>query len=193
MNSLSNLILLDFPESFESERLVIRAPRYGEGAAMNEAIRESLDRLKPWMPWAAEMPSVEDSEANLREARLRFLRREDLRLQLHRKDTGEFAGGSGLHRINWEARKFEIGYWVRTSCLRQGYVREAVNAITEFAIRELEANRIEIRCDGRNAASAGVAKSCGFTLEGILRSETRDTSGQLCDTMVFAKVRGSEF
>ncbi|WP_058303279.1 GNAT family N-acetyltransferase [Gorillibacterium timonense] len=193
MGSPSELILLEFPESFESERLLIRAPLYGDGKAVNEAIHESVEELKPWMPWALSLPSVDNTETNLREARLRFLERKDLRLQLIRKDTGQFIGGSGLHRINWEARKFEIGYWVRTSCAKQGYISEAVNAITEFAIRELEANRIEIRCDSLNAASAGVARRCGFTLDGILRKETLDTSGELRDTMVFAKVRGTEF
>ena len=193
MSSLSNPLLLDFPESFESERLRIGAPRYGEGAAMNAAIRESLNELKPWMPWAAEAPTVEASELNVREARLKFLRREDLRLQLFRKDNGEFVGGSGLHRIHWEARKFEIGYWVRTSLARQGYISEAVRAIEQFAVRELGANRLEIYCDARNTASAAVARSCGFTMEGVMRSEALDTSGQLCDTLIFAKVRGIEY
>lgn len=70
---------------------------------------------------------------------------------------------------------------------------EAVQAITDFAVRELAANRIEIRCDARNKRSAQVAQRAGFTLEGILRSEKRDTDGSLRDTMIFAKVRGAEF
>lgn len=33
-------ILLDLPESFETERLIIRAPKVGDGQALNEAIEE---------------------------------------------------------------------------------------------------------------------------------------------------------
>lgn len=68
-----------------------------------------------------------------------------------------------------------------------------MNGIARFAIQELAANRIEIRCSGRNARSAAVAERAGFTLDGILRLSTRDMDGELHDSMVYAKVRGAEF
>lgn len=186
-------ILLDFPESFESERLLIRAALWGDGAALNEAVVESLEQLRPWMPWARTAPTLEESEMTARQARLKFLERKDLMLFMFRKDNGQFIGGSGLHRINWEARSFEIGYWLRTSMTGQGYMREAVDAIADFAIHALEANRIEIRCDTRNTKSAAVAHNCGFILEGILRKNQMSDEGDLRDTMVFAKVRGVDY
>ncbi|MNJ76438.1 putative ribosomal N-acetyltransferase YdaF [compost metagenome] len=95
--------------------------------------------------------------------------------------------------MDWQARKFEIGYWIRTSSTRQGYVTEAVHAITKFAIEQLDANRIEIRCDLRNQQSANVAKRCGFIQEGILRSNTCDVEGAISSTMIFSNVRDAEF
>ena len=53
-------------EQIETERLILRPPRFGEGAEINAAIRESLAELAPWMPWAREAPTVEQTEANLR-------------------------------------------------------------------------------------------------------------------------------
>ncbi|WP_336774102.1 GNAT family N-acetyltransferase [Paenibacillus sp. MMO-58] len=189
----TNPILLTIPESFESARLLIRAPLFGDGAAVNEAVTESIEELRPWMPWANQIPTIEESEISIRKSRLEFLERTDLRLLLIHKETGQLVGSSGLHRMDWQARNFETGYWVRTSCAGQGYISEAVEAITEFAIHQLEANRIEIRCDSRNTKSARVAERSGFTLEGILRSEKRANDGSLRDTMVFSKVRGVEF
>lgn len=186
-------ILLSVPESFESDRLFIRAPLFGDGVLLNEAIAESIKELRPWMPWAQEVPSVQASEINVRRAKLDFLEHKDLRLHFINKDSGQFIGSGGLHRIDWKARKFEIGYWLRTSCTKQGYMTEAVAAITKFAIEHLEANRIEIRCDSRNQRSAQVAERSGFTLEGIIRNEVCDVDGALCSTMVFSKVRGIEF
>jgi RimJ/RimL family protein N-acetyltransferase len=186
-------ILLDFPESFESERLLIRAALWHDGAAINEAVRESIEELRPWMPWAHTIPTLEESEKNIRYSRTEFLERKDLRLLLLNKQTGQLVGSSGLHQIDWQARKFEIGYWVRTSCQQQGYITEAVHAITKFAIQVLQANRIQIRCDARNIRSAQVAERCGFTLEGILRNETCDVDGALSNTMIFSKVRGVEY
>ncbi len=186
-------IMLSFPESFESERLLIRAPQWGDGAAVNEAITESIEQLKPWMPWAQTLPTPEQTELNIRKSRLQFLERSDLRLLLVSKDDGKLVGSSGLHDINWQTRKFTIGYWVRASCSQQGYIREAVQAITAFAIRELQASRLEIHCDSRNLRSARVAETAGYTLEGILRSHTLDVYGALCSTNLYAKVRGVEF
>lgn len=186
-------ILFSFPDSFESDRLLIRSALWGDGAAVNEAVQESLDELRPWMPWARLLPTPEQSEASIRRARLEFLERKDLRLLLFKKDSGELVGSSGLHRIDWQTRKFEIGYWVRTSCSRQGYITEAVHAITNYAVQELQANRIEIRCDSRNSQSARIAERSGFTLEGILRGDKCDVNGKLRDTMIFAKVRGVEY
>jgi RimJ/RimL family protein N-acetyltransferase len=107
--------------------------------------------------------------------------------------SGDFVASSGLHRIDWAARKFEIGYWLRTSWTRKGIITEAVHGITDFAIRHLEANRLEIRCDFRNTRSAKVAERAGFTLEGVLRNVAYDEEGTLVHQMVFAKVRGVEF
>jgi len=186
-------ILIEIPESFESERLWIRAPLWGDGATINEAIRESIQELRPWMPWAQTVPTIEQSEAEIRRSRIQFLERTDLRLLLIHKQTGRLVGCSGLHRIDWQARTFETGYWVRTSFEKQGYVTEAVRAITNFAIRELQANRIEIRCDSRNSRSAKVAERAGFTFEGILRNDKRGADGALRNTMVFSQVRGVEY
>lgn len=186
-------ILFSIPESFETERLIVRAPEWGDGALLQEAVKESLEQLRPWMPWAKQVPTVEEAEVNVRQARLKYLERTDLRLHLIDKRNGRFVGSSGLHRIDWRARKFEIGYWLRTSCTGQGYMTEAVAAIADFAAGQLQANRIEIRCDSRNIRSARVAERLQFTPEAVLRKETCDPDGILRDTRVFAKVRGVEF
>ena len=121
-----NPVLLDFPESFHTERLTIRSPQWGDGAEVNAAIRESVEQLRPWLPFAENIPSLEESEVNVRNARLRFMERSDLMLHLRDRATDEFVGSSGLHRMDWKARSFEIGYWVRTTRSGEGLVTEAV-------------------------------------------------------------------
>jgi hypothetical protein len=94
-------ILNDFPDAFETARLLIRPPLPGDGPELNAATLESLDRLRPWLPWAREAPTLEASEANARRARCAFLERSDLRLHLLLKGTDTLVGSSGLHRIDW--------------------------------------------------------------------------------------------
>lgn len=185
-----NPILLEFPEEFDTERLTIRAPRYGDGPELRAAIKESLPALRPWMPWATgELKDDAHHEALMRRARARFLLREDLWLLLFLKGTSTLVGSSGLHRIDWRVPRFEIGYWVRTPYAGKGYITEAVRGIAAFAIETLGARRLEIHCDARNEASAAVARRAGFELEARLRQEKRNHwTGQLRDTLIFTRV-----
>ncbi|WP_058829228.1 GNAT family N-acetyltransferase [Paenibacillus polymyxa] len=188
-----NPILLSFPEQFQTERLTIRAPQWGDGAAVNEAIRESVHELRPWLLFARNLPTVEESEIRSRQARLKFLDRSDMVLYVFDTASGQFVASSGLHRMNWDARRFEIGYWLRTSWTGKGIITEAVHGVTDFAIQHLHANRLEILCDSRNTRSAKVAERAGFTLEGVLRNVEYNEEGSMVHQMVFAKVRGVEF
>ncbi|NHZ72655.1 MAG: GNAT family N-acetyltransferase [Aquificales bacterium] len=182
-------ILKDFPHDFDTERLTIRCPMPGDGAALYEAVLESLDELRPWLAWAMKDPTVEDTETNVRKGYTRFLNRKDLWLLLFLKGTNTCVGGSGLHRIDWEVPKFEVGYWLRTSYVGQGYMTEAVTGITNFAFDMLDAKRVEIRCDALNERSTAIARRLNFPLEGTLRCDDRNhLSGKLRDTLIFAKI-----
>lgn len=181
-------ILREFPYSFESKRLTIRGPLPGDGARVRTAVLESQAELKEWMPWAVTVSDEAESEARVRKGQTRFLAREDLWLMLLLKGTDTIIGGSGLHRIDWSVPKFEIGYWVRTSYARQGYISEAVAAISDFAFHQLGARRVEIRCDALNHRSAAVPQRLGFVHEATLKHEARHhLTNALRDTMIFAK------
>jgi RimJ/RimL family protein N-acetyltransferase len=181
-------ILIDFPEEFTTERLLIRKPMPGDGEVVHKAIQASLNELKAWLPFAHSNQTEEDCEAVVREAHAKFLSREDLRLHILNKMTGEFIGSSGLHRINWDIPKFEIGYWIDTQFSGMGYVTEATEGITNFAFTTLKAKRVEIRCDPKNLRSRAVPERLGFKLEGILKNEGRSADGnEIRDTCIFAK------
>lgn len=183
-----NPILKEFAAEFETERLLIRMPKPGDGKAVYGAIQASLPELKPWMPFANIEQTEEDVEANIREAYAKFIKREDLRLLVFDKESGTLIASSGLHRINWSVPKFEIGYWIDSRYSGKGYMTEAVQGIIHFAVSELSAKRIEIRCDSRNVKSRAVPERLGFTLEGILRNDDLSVNGELRDTCVFAKI-----
>jgi len=185
-------VLINVPEQIVTERLVVAAPRIGLGQAINAAICESLEQLRPWMPWAQVAPSVEESEAVMRNQHAKFVLRSDLVYQIYAKtpegQPGRLLGGSGLHRFDWTVRRFEIGYWIRTSAQGQGYVAEAVRALTQMAFAELQARRVEIRMDDTNARSRAVAERCGFEFEGLLRRDTLDVNGEPRDTRVYSRI-----
>jgi ribosomal-protein-serine acetyltransferase len=188
---IMNPILIDFPNQFETERLLIRMPKPGDGTVVFDAINASINELKPWMPFASKPQTIEQVEENIRHSHSQFLTREDLRLLVFHKKTGDFIASSGLHRIDWNVRKFEIGYWIDTRYSGKGYMTEAVEGISDFAFSELKASRVEIRCDTKNEKSRAIPENLGFDLEGVLRKSSLAVDGtELRDTCVFAKVIG---
>lgn len=182
----ANPLLLDFPDHFETERLLLRAPRAGDGPALHEAVLETLDALRKWMEWAVPEQTIEMLEEFARRGASTFIARTDFPMLMWREDDGRFVGVIGLHPSDWNVPLLEIGYWCRASCEGQGYISEAVRGITRFAFEQLGARRLEIRCDARNQRSARVAERCGYQLEGRLRSNELDTSGELSDTLIYA-------
>ena len=136
-------LLIELPAEILTPRLRLVPPAPGDGLSVNRAIAESFPELNRWMDWASTMPTIIESERFVRDSAARFMRREDLPLFFRKRDTGEFVGASGLHRIDWQVPRFEIGYWCRTSMVGKGYVSEAVVAITRFAFEKLGAARVE--------------------------------------------------
>ncbi|MFW5691679.1 MAG: GNAT family N-acetyltransferase [Chloroflexota bacterium] len=190
MPPVENPILLDIPEQFTTERCVVRAPRSGDGPATTAAIYESLDLLRPWMSWAVKTPELDWVEHGIRYSAAQFLLREDLRMQIFHRASGQYLGGTGLHQIDWKVPTMEIGYWLRASAQGQGYMTEVVNALTDYAFRYCHAERIEIRMDTRNFPSQTVAQRCGYVLEATLRAEARNAyDDTVRDMYLYAKVR----
>lgn len=195
-------LLIDVPDRLVTERLVLRPPHAGDGGKLWEAMLPSLPELQAWMPWALEPPGEEGSERFARSAQSEFLARRDLVFYgFARIGEGEAEGegegpllvASGLHRIDWAVRRFEIGYWRRAGFGGQGLVDEVVHALTALAFGPLQAQRVEIRCDDQNRRSWRVAERCGFTFEGCLRRDSLTPGKVPRDTRVYAKVRGVEW
>jgi len=148
------------------------------------------------MPWAQNAPLLAESEAYCRRNQARFRLREDLPFLIFVREPGGaegvLAGAAGLHRIDWQLRRFEIGYWRRAALIGHGIAIEAARSLCRFAFDALEACRVEIRMDDSNLASRKVAERAGFTFEGLLRRDALAVDGQPRDTRVYARVRGAE-
>ncbi|MBU0800152.1 MAG: GNAT family N-acetyltransferase [Alphaproteobacteria bacterium] len=169
MTSDKKHILIPVPMPVVTPRLTIRAPQEGDGMAVHAAKVESMDDLRPWMPWARESGTVDDNEIVAREAAAKFILREDLMLFAFENSTGDFVAGTGLHRMNWDGGDFEIGYWVRTSAQGKGYATEITNALTRYAFGALNAARVHITHAAGNERSAAVIRKLGFVEDGVLR------------------------
>jgi RimJ/RimL family protein N-acetyltransferase len=142
--------------------LVLRRWRSADAQALSLAIDESLEHLRPWMPWAA--------SGSLEERRATLTRWEDEWDVGGELEYGLFLGalavGSfGLHRrIGPDG--LEIGYWMHVAHTRRGYASAATAALTTVAFTLPGITLVEIHHDRANVASEGVPRKLGFTLIG---------------------------
>lgn len=185
MSAPTYLTLIPLFEELHDERVIVRSYREDDAQALFDAVNESREHLRPWLPFADAHQTIEETRDWINLTRAQWITREMMAMSLWEKASGRFLGGVGLHVHNWEIRYFEIGYWLRASAEGHGYLTAALRLVVDYAFTSLQARRLQIRCDERNIRSTAVARRLGFTQEGRLRHDSRSPDGQLRTTLIF--------
>lgn len=172
------------PELIEGSRVLLR-PHHPELAVlMFQTIDGDRDRLGRFLPWVPHNKTVSDSETYIRETTRKRESFESFDYAIYRATDGTYLGNAGLHSIAWERARCEIGYWIAGPFEGQGYVRDAVDALTRACFKA-GFHRVEIRCAPANERSAKVPLSLGFRFEARLEEDSSE-NGVWRDTLVFA-------
>lgn len=186
-----NQLLHKFPMPIATPRLIIRPPQLNDALAVHAAILESFEELHQFMPWAQEKQSIEATEDFIRTAVANWIlqRNEEPYLPLFIFDstTQDFVGATGYHHFDWTIPCLEVGYWIRSSRSGNGLMTEAVNALTQYAFKELQVKRIAITCDTHNIKSKNIPERLGYSLEGELKYNRRTNDNQISNTYIFAR------
>lgn len=166
-------------------RLILRCWHPADAPLLKAALDESLDHLRPWMPWTKEEPQkLQDKVEWLRRARGKFDLGRDFVYGIFSRDESQVLGSTGLHtRVGEGAR--EIGYWIHKDHVNQGLATEAAAALTKVAFEIDEVKRVEVHCDPRNVRSAAIPRKLGFVHEATLRQRAVDADGEPRDTMIW--------
>ena len=161
----------------ETRRLVIRCYNPSDAPLLAESVTESLEHLRPWMPWVHVEPEpLAEKVKRLKRFRGMFDLGHDFVYGIFNPEETKLVGGTGLH-TRLGASELEIGYWIHKDYINQGLVTESTSALVKVAFELLHVHRLEIHCDPRNLASAAIPRKLGFTHEGTLRAKTRFLDG----------------
>ncbi|MDQ3147381.1 MAG: GNAT family N-acetyltransferase [Actinomycetota bacterium] len=157
----------DPPARIPAGRIVLRRWEPDNAPLLVAAVTESIEHLRPWMPWIADEPQT---VARRRQLITQWREEGEAVYGMFDEEGVRVLGGCGLHaRIGPGA--LEIGYWVHVAHVRNGHATAAARALTgaAFALDGIE--RVEIHCDEANRASAAVPRKLGFDL---VRAEDRE-------------------
>lgn len=156
----------------ETERMVLRLPRQSDFPAWTSLRQISRDFLTPWEPiWAHDHLSRKAFSNRVYWAQRSVNNGHALPMFLFRRDDETLLGAITLDNIRrGPAQAGTLGYWVGEQHARQGYMREAIQAMVHYAFNQLDLSRIEAACLPENKPSRGVLEKCGFKYEGVAQS-----------------------
>jgi RimJ/RimL family protein N-acetyltransferase len=134
------------------------------------AVRESLDDLKPWMSWAHDGYSLNDTKEFIRITRARWEDGTLFAFAITDAKTGSVLGGCSLSHIHPVYHLCNLGYWVRTSRRGEGIAVRATRLAARYAFEKVGLIRVEVVMAVNNKASQRVAEKAGAHYEGILHN-----------------------
>ena len=100
---------------------------------------------------------------------------------------GTYLGFAAIVRLDLENAQGEIGYVVSPHARGRGAAAAAVELLTRWGFDALGLQRLELRIDSANQASARVAERAGYRLDGVLRS-LAFKDGRRSDTGVWSRL-----
>jgi RimJ/RimL family protein N-acetyltransferase len=155
-----------------TRRLQLRPFRRRDADALVAGVRDSLDELATWLPWAHRRYGRPDAVRFIRDSIASWAegRAFDFAIRGH-GDGHTHLGNVSVWHTSRREEAGEIGYWVRSTRTGEGIATEAAARIIQMAFEELSLHRVTLRIAAGNVGSERVAEKLGFTREGLLRKE----------------------
>lgn len=160
------------PIRLDTERMALRLPQHSDFNAWTALRQDSRDFLVPWEPtWSADHLSRKAFTNRVYWAQRASRAGTAIPFFLERSVDGALLGAITIDNIRrGPAQMATIGYWIGAPHARQGYMAEAIEAVTRHAFTVLDLSRIEAACLPDNAASRAALERAGFKYEGVAQS-----------------------
>ncbi len=150
--------------------ILMRPFRFVDAEELFAAVRESLAELKPWMSWAHDGYSLQESKDFIRITRARWQDGTLFAFVITDAKSGLVLGGCSLSHIHPIYHLCNLGYWVRTSRRGEGIAVRATRLAARYAFEKIGLIRVEIVMGTKNTASRRVAEKAEAHYEGILHN-----------------------
>jgi ribosomal-protein-serine acetyltransferase len=159
------------------EKLIIDDRHFLERIALShvELIFNAIDQnrkfLRKWLPFVDFTNKVADTERFVRSILEKSVANRDEVYVIWYKH--EFAGLIGFKDKDHINDKIEVGYWLVEKMTGKGIATAATRKMVNLAFRNMDMNRVQIRCGVGNDKSSAIPKRLGFIFEGIERNGER--------------------
>lgn len=174
----------------ETERIVLRPPQHSDFTPWTSLRRESRDFLTPWEPtWAEDHLTRKAFTNRVYWAQRAISNATEYPFFLIRREDNTLLGAITLSNVRrGPAQAGTTGYWIGEAFARQGYMREALQAVVHYAFTTLDLSRLEAGCLPENAPSRRLLETCGYKYEGVAQSYLQ-INGRWRNHVLYANLR----
>jgi RimJ/RimL family protein N-acetyltransferase len=171
----------------QTPRLVLTPPRPGDidgiySLAKDRAIHKYLMLPFPYRRFHAKAFALLGRQENAKGIACHVV--------IRRREDQAILGVASLIHIHSIHRRCEIGYWLGREYWGEGYGREAVGALLQYAFGPLKLRKVYAHTMPGNARSERLLESFGFQEEGMLREEVK-AKGRWRDLKRWGALRNS--
>ncbi len=173
-------------ERMETPRLILRPLEMTDAGALTALLQDpEIARWTLRLPWPY---TIDDARSFISRQSAGDSAPEAVNWAIVEKATGALTGMIGLHDVEWQSRRAEIGYWMGESFRGKGYTTEAARRVVSWAFETGKLERIQATHFPGNEASAGVMRKIGMAPEGVMRGHAYK-NGQFHDSHLYAVLR----
>lgn len=174
------MLNLKINHDIEIKQLVVE-----DAEALFDFVNRNRSHLKQWLNWVEEARTVDDEVQYL----------ENLSKDVYTSKNLEFGiwydnkiiGNICLLNIDRANKLGSLGYSLDEAYQNKGIMTQCVKAIIDFAFKELNLHRIELKILKENLKSKAIGQRLDFRLEGVSK-ESYYLDGKFLDCEHFSKL-----
>lgn len=175
------------PEIIYGKKISLKSHNEDLADTMFKVIDQDRKRLKIFLPWVDATQSSQDSLAYIKMTKQWRAECTMFDYGIFELNSNQFIGSCGVHNINWENSRAELGYWLVEKFEGLGLMSETVQLL-EDVLFQAGFTCVEIRCSSKNERSSRLPKRNGYILEKTIEKDFIE-NGDYRDTLVFCKYK----
>jgi len=168
--TLNNMNLFEMtPEVLEGDSVELSFLELKDSEELLFLVNSSREHLSRWFPWVESFLALEDASASIDAYQMQREMANGGAFGIRRLEDGALMGEVILQWVDRKNLSGSIGYFLGEEFIGNGYAREAVQLVVDYAFRKLGLHRLEISAAEENAPSIALALALGFQKEGFFR------------------------
>ncbi|MDD4822033.1 MAG: GNAT family N-acetyltransferase [Bacteroidales bacterium] len=170
-----------------SDKILLKQIEYIDAEIIFKTINSQRESLRKWLTFIDTTKKIADTQKYIKSViDVPDENREYIFVIFY---DSVFAGLIGFEGTNKYNKKTEIGYWLSEDYRKKGIVTESVKGLMRFAYKDLEINRIQIKCAVGNIQSSNIPKQLGYKFEGIERAGELLSDGTFTNVEVYSLLK----